>query len=135
MYKRQGEENSLSSDTQGVVFVGYFQTPQITTMAGCIFSSPTEGKGLVVVNIFFGLVEPRLIHAAREFHEVSPLCCMCGAGLTYRCFLRGTCYSQKSHRPVICVGLCTHDYICAHGNYKYRRVLHKLNHKIIQTSV
>lgn len=78
--------------------MGYFQTPQITTMAGYIFSAPSEGKGLVVVNIFFGLVELELNHVAREFHKVSLLLlyCMCGAGLTYRCFLKGTCYSQKS---------------------------------------
>lgn len=50
----------MSSDI-GVFTVGYFQTPQITTMAGYIFSPPSEGKGLVVVNIFaFDLRSPRL---------------------------------------------------------------------------
>lgn len=34
----------MSSDTWGVVFRGYFQTLQITTMAGYIFSAPSEGK-------------------------------------------------------------------------------------------
>lgn len=48
-------------------------------MAGCIFSAPSEGKGLVVVNIFFGLVEPRPNQVAGEFHKVSLLYCMCGA--------------------------------------------------------
>lgn len=51
----------MSSDTRGVVFTGYFQNPQITTMAGYIFS---VGKDLVVVNIPFGFLEHTLNHIA-----------------------------------------------------------------------
>ncbi|KAG8012748.1 CD82 antigen, partial [Nibea albiflora] len=38
------------------------------------------------------------------FHKVSSLYRLCGAGLAYRCFLRGTCCSQKSQcemRPYV----------------------------------
>lgn len=62
-------------------------------MAGCILSAPSEGKCLVVLNIFFGLLEPRLNHVVGEFHKVFLLCCICGASPAYRCFLRGTRYS------------------------------------------
>lgn len=34
-------------------------------MVGYIFSAPSVGKGLVVVNIFFGLMKVRLNHVAK----------------------------------------------------------------------
>lgn len=62
-------------------------------MAGCVFIAPSDGKCLVVVNVFSGLVKLWLNHVAREFHKVFLLCCICGAGLACKCFLKGTCYS------------------------------------------
>lgn len=77
-------------------------------MAGCIFSAPSEGKGLVVVNIFFGLVEPRLNHAASEFHQASLLYCKRGAGHALQVFpQRNMLLTGKSRcSAVICVGVC-----------------------------
>lgn len=84
-------------------------------MAGYIFSAPSEGKGLVVVNIFFGLMELGLNRAARELHGVSVLYVWCWPGL--QVFpQRNMLLTEKSLNAVICSGLCTHVYICV----KYR---------------
>lgn len=64
-------------------------------MASYILGAPSEGKALVVVNIFVGLVEHCLNHVARELHKVSALLhCVCGVGLAYSCFSK----ENISHR-------------------------------------
>lgn len=73
-------------------------------MAGCIFIAPSDGKCLVVVNIFSGLVELWLDRVAREFHEAFRLCCICGVGL--QVFpQRNMLLIEKSLRNVICARL------------------------------
>ncbi len=85
-------------------------------MAGCIFSSPSEGKGLVVANIFFGLLELRLNHVARVFRKFP--CCTVSVVLAWLTGVsqRNILLTEKSLcNAVICVFLCTYVYLYVHG--------------------
>ena len=83
--KRQREENSLSSVSQGVVFMGYLQTPETTTMAGYIFSSSLKEKWSGCGKYFLWTYGP----CCQRVFITSFYCTAvwCGAGLACRCFL------------------------------------------------
>ena len=52
---------------------------------------------------------------------------MRGARLAYRCFLSGTCYSQRSHWTQSYILQRARVYICVHGKHKHRWLTCKLS--------
>lgn len=126
--KRDREKRTaLSSDIRGVVFIGYFQTPQITTMAGCIFSAPSKKRKRSGCGKYFRWTcgDQRWIMVPESFYKVSPLYCLCGA----LAWPTGVSSEERvAHRKitVICDGMCLQVFNCVRETHKYRWVIGKL---------
>lgn len=114
------EKSTERSLTSGY-FMRYFQMLQRATMAACISRTLSEGKCLVVVNIFLGFLGVN--HAALGFHEVLLLCWV----YTFLVWLTGVFpkeqVSQSCWAACACYCLCVLEK-CKHG---------QSNHQLMQT--